>query len=885
MQQSQRCQRKKTSTGCVDMLQTKEQKESRAELDDMVKAEDAGGREPTGVFAQVLFTIGLTWSLFQIYIATPLPFITNFLLLTNLEQRVIHLAFALCLVFCFFPPRKGSLQKKIPLYDLLLAVLGVCSCLYIVFNYEHIANRGGAARNLTEIVTAAVGLLILFEATRRAVGLPLVIVGSLFICYAFGGRAMPEIISHGGISVNRFIEHMWFSTEGVFGLPIGVSNSFIFLYVLFGTLLDKAGAGSYFIRLSFSLFGHLKGGPAKAAVVSSAMTGLISGSAIANVVTTGTFTIPLMKKMGFTPEKAAAVEVSSSINGQIMPPVMGAAAFIMTEYVGISYYEVIKHAFFPAVLAYFGLYCIVHFEAVKSGMPTFSKDTGRITRGRQILMTALGVSAVVIALCLTYFLLTAIKAICGDSTLPVVILLVAATFIGLARVAIKYENHPGNREIGNDTVMPQLLPTFMSGIYFLLPMGVLIWCLMIERWSPELSVIWAIAMISSQIILQKPLMRLLKKEKIIAAEITDSIKDLTRALNRGARNMAGVVIAMAAAGIIVGVVSVTGLGMMMVQVIETVAGGSILGMLIFTALMCIVLGMGLPTTANYIVVASVMSGPLVILASQNGIIVPLIAVHLFVFYFGLISGTTPPVAVDAYAGAAVAGSDPVKTCLYAFFYDLRTSLLPFFFIFNSHLLLIGFDHYWEVGVSIISAVFAMIAFASGTQGFLLLKNRKWENVAMLLIAFSLIRPGFWLDKFQPPYQAVAISALHKTIATQPDGRLMRFKFKGENFAGEEIERFVLLSLGDKKGDGTARLKNETGLVLIMEGDQMVVDDIAFGSKAQQAGIDFGWEMEWAQVESERIAKQWFYLPAFLFLLILWQIQRHRKKRETVSVSL
>ncbi len=863
-----------TNTGDADRTQKK--------LRNMVETEDTGGRRPQGIIAKTLFTIGLLWSLFQIYIATPLPFVTDFLLLTNLEQRAVHLAFALCLVFCFFPFDKKSPRKTLPVNDLILALAGICCCLYIVVNYNEIANRGGAARTSAEIVTAVIGLLVLLEATRRAVGIPLVIVGSLFICYAFAGRMMPEVISHGGISTNRFIEHMWFSTEGVFGLPIGVSNSFIFLYVLFGTLLDKAGAGAYFIRLSFSLFGHLKGGPAKAAVVSSAMTGIISGSAIANVVTTGTFTIPLMKKMGFTPEKAAAVEVSSSINGQIMPPVMGAAAFIMTEYVGISYYKVITHAFFPAVLAYFGLYCIVHFEAVKAKMPTFSKSLTETTKGRRITTTALGVSTVVISLCLTYLVLTAIKKFCGNSTALVVIALMSITFVFLAWIAVKYEKHPGNREISDDMIMPQLLPTFMSGIYFLLPMGVLIWCLMIERWSPELSVIWAIAMISSQMLLQKPLMRLLKKEKIVFSEITTAIQELAQALNRGARNMAGVVIAMAAAGIIVGVVSVTGLGMMMVQVIETIAGGSILGMLAFTALMCIVLGMGLPTTANYIVVASVMAGPLVTLASQNGIVVPLIAVHLFVFYFGLISGTTPPVAVDAYAGAAVAGSNPVTTCLYAFFYDLRTSLLPFFFIFNPHLLLIGFDHYWEVLLSIVSAVFAMIAFASGTQGFLLLKNKKWESVAMLLIAFSLIRPGFWLDKFQPPYQAVALTSLHETIETQPDGRLMRFKFSGENFAGENVERFVLLSLGPQGEKGTERLKNATGLVLAMENGTMLVDDIWFGSKAQQTGVDYGWELQWAQIETERIAKQWFYLPAFFFMLLIWTLQRHRRRKNVAD---
>ncbi len=862
------------------MSVTKGLGKSKEELEDMVESADAGGRKPRKTVAAILFSIGLCWSLFQIYIATPLPFITDFLLLTNLEQRAIHLAFALCLVFCYFPAFKRASTTKIPVYDLILVLASLFACLYIIANYTHIALRGGAARSEMEIIVAVVGLIVLLEATRRAVGPPLVIVGILFILYALFGRYTPEIVSHGGISTNRFIEHMWFSTEGVFGLPIGVSNSFIFLYVLFGTLLDRAGAGAYFIRLSFSLFGHLKGGPAKAAVVSSAMTGLISGSAIANVVTTGTFTIPLMKKMGFSPEKAAAIEVSSSINGQIMPPVMGAAAFIMTEYVGISYFEVIKHAFFPAILAYFGLYCIVHFEAVKLKMPTFSRAATETTLGRKILAIGMGISAVIISLCITFFLLTAIKTVCGDYTLPVIILFIAITFLFLAKVATRYENHAGNRDITLDKVMPELLPTFLSGIYFLMPVAVLIWCLMIERWSPELSVIWAIAMISIQIVFQKQVMHLMRGEKLMISEVITSSWELIQALSRGARNMASVVIAMAAAGIIVGVVSVTGLGMMMVQVVEVVSGGSIMGMLVFTAVMCIVLGMGLPTTANYIVVASVMAGPLVTLAAQNGIVIPLIAVHLFVFYFGLISGTTPPVAVDAYAGAAVAGSNPVQTCLYAFYYDLRTSLLPFFFIFNPHLLLLGFDHWWEVVVSVIAAIFAMMAFASGTQNYFLVKNRKWESLAMILIAFSLIRPGFWLDKFQDPYEAVPLAELTKTISTQPDNQMMRFKFKGENFAGEEVDRFVLLSLGDKESDGAVRLKENTGLVLATENDKVLIDDIWFGSKAQQTGIDYGWELLWAEVEVERNAKQWFYLPAFGLLFMIWYLQRNRRMADS-----
>jgi hypothetical protein len=301
--------------------------------------------------------------------------------------------------------------------------------------------------------------------------------------------------------------------------------------------------------------------------------------------------------------------------------------------------------------------------------------------------------------------------------------------------------------------------------------------------------------------------------------------------------------------------------------------------------MCIVLGMGLPTTANYIVVASVMAGPLVTLAGQNGIEIPLIAVHLFVFYFGLISGTTPPVAVDAYAGAAVAGSNPVTTCLYAFFYNLRTSLLPFFFVFNSHLLLIGFNHWWEVVVSLTTAVVAMIAFASGTQNFFLVKNRIRESVAMLLIAFSLIRPGYWLDKVQEPFTPVAMETLGEALSIIPEEKAVRFKFKGENFAGEEVERYLMLSLGTQGADGMTRLEESSGMILVQENGKFLVEDIMFGSKAQRTGVDFGWEVLWAKVETDRMAKQWFYLPALCLLWVIWLLQRNRlRRKEQVDVS-
>lgn len=847
----------------------------KKELDKMVETADAGGRNPGIGTKKVLFTICLIWALFQIYIATPLPFITDFLLLNNILQRSVHLAFAMLLIFCYFPVTKNRSLNKIPVYDLLLGIIGAATCSYTLVFYADIAERAGAARNLPEIIAASIGLLALVEATRRAIGLPLVIVCGLFVSYAFFGYAMPDIISHRGLSIDKFVEHMWFSTEGVFGLPLGVSNSFIFLYVVFGTLLEKAGAGSFFIRMSFSLLGHLKGGPAKAAVVSSAMTGMISGSAIANVVTTGTFTIPLMKKMGFSSEKAGAIEVSSSINGQLMPPIMGAAAFIMTEFIGISYFEVIKHAFLPAVLAYFGLYCIVHLEALKTDMPTLRRAVEKPFVNR-LLGIGLGVLAMIISVSVIYLLFSFLKQVFGSHTYIVVILILVTAFLLMVKIASRYQDSEADKKILKTMIMPDFLPTFLSGVYFLLPVGVLIWCLMIERWSPELSVIWAIAVITGQMIAQGPLMTFFQNKRVHGSLFIDGIKHVATALSKGARNMVTVVIAMAAAGIIVGVVSATGLGLLMSEIVQTVSGGNVLIMLIMTAVLCVILGMGLPTTANYIVVASVMANSLVTIAAQNGLFIPLIAVHLFVFYFGLISGTTPPVAVDAYAGAAVAGSNPVKTCIQAFIYDLRTSLLPFIFIFNQHLLLMGFGHWSEVVMTLVAAALAMIAFASATQGFYKVKNHWWETVAMLMIAFTLLRPGFWLDRFQEPYYQIELPQMVTLVEHEPRDSKLLLNVKGENISGDIVSRNILVSLGDKEKIGRDRFRDATGIDLEIIDGIYTIDSIHLNSPAQKAGSEVGWEIVRAKLQNDRIAKQWFYIPAIALLGLISVLQSRRK---------
>ncbi|MDG2270405.1 MAG: TRAP transporter fused permease subunit, partial [Alphaproteobacteria bacterium] len=349
---------------------------SDTELQDLVASTDTGARNPGGGVAKLLAGVALAWSVFQLWIASPLPFMVTDIIpvLNNTETRSIHLAFAIFLAFMAYPALKRSPRNRVPLQDWIFAIVGAAAAGYLFLFYGALSDRPGAPIQL-DLWVAGIGMVALLEATRRALGPPLMIVAMVFLGYVFFGDStvIPDAIRWKGASFAKAMGHQWLTTEGVYGIALGVSTSFVFLFVLFGSLLDKAGAGNYFIKVAFSLLGHLRGGPAKAAVLASAMTGLISGSSIANVVTTGTFTIPLMKRVGFTAEQAGSVEVASSVNGQIMPPVMGAAAFLMVEYVGISYLEVITHAFLPAVISYIALLYIVHLEALKNEMEGLPK--------------------------------------------------------------------------------------------------------------------------------------------------------------------------------------------------------------------------------------------------------------------------------------------------------------------------------------------------------------------------------------------------------------------------------------------------------------------------------------------------------------------------------
>ena len=604
------------------MQQTQQQEAFSAEE---LIAQDVGARLPVGPMSWIIAGLALIWSLFQLWIASPLPFSLGIGVLNDTETRSIHLAFAILLAYLVFPAMRSSPRDRVPLADIALGLVGAAVASYLFVMYQELAQRPG---NLTtmDFAVACVGIPLLLEAARRALGPALAVIAIVFLAYSLAGPWMPSLLAHRGVSLHALANHQWITTEGVFGIALGVSTSFVFLFVLFGALLERAGAGHYFIQLAFSLLGHLRGGPAKAAVVASARTGVISGSSIANVVTTGTFTIPMMKRVGFSKEKAGAVEVASSVNGQIMPPVMGAAAFLMVEYVGIPYVEIIKHAFLPAAISYIALLYIVHLEALKLGMQPIGNRQPRPWL-RRLTGFAFGAALISGLSMAVYYGLGWLKPALGDYALPGISVLLAAAYLGLLKIAASNEPLPSEDPDKPLDELPETRAVLLSGLHFLLPVVVLVWCLMVERLSPGLSAFWGSVMLIIILLTQRPLLNWLRTDgKHDYGSFTDGVVDLREGLIAGARNMIGIGIATATAGIIVGAVSQTGVGLVLADLVEFLSMGNLLLMLLLTALLSLILGMGLPTTANYIVVSSLLAPVIVTLGQQNGLIVPLIAV-------------------------------------------------------------------------------------------------------------------------------------------------------------------------------------------------------------------------------------------------------------------
>jgi TRAP transporter 4TM/12TM fusion protein len=607
-------------------------------------------------------TIGIAWALYQL----ALP---SFLIVDTTKERAIHLAFAMGLLFlvnpCVKRPSKylGFLcvTDRIPIVDYIFCGLGALTALYLAIEYDTIAMRAGVPTT-QDLVSGTVLVILLLEATRRVIGPALSVIALLFTAYAFLGPYMPDLMAFKGVSLSKYLSNIALSTEGIYGIPLGVSTSIVYLFVLLGALLDRAGAGRFFTNLALSFLGRYKGGPAKAAVVASGATGLVSGSSIANIVTTGPFTIPLMKKIGYPPKKAAATEVAASTDGQLLPPIMGAAAFIIAEYVNVPYLDVVKAAAIPALASYFGLFCITHLEASKLGISGLAPE---------------------------------------------------------------------------DT--PKFWETLKNGVHYLVPLCMLIYELVVLRHSPELAAFRAI-MVLFAIIFYQEIRKAMAEKRGFGSAIMSTGKIILGGFVQGSKNMMSVALACGAAGIIVGVVNM-GIGGMIAYVVEVLSGGNIFLLLLITAIASLVIGMGLPTTATYIVMASLTAPIIVQVGELFDFIIPIMAAHLFCFYFGILADDTPPVGLAAYAASAIAESEPIPTGIQGFLYDIRTSCIAFMFVFNPDLILHGI-HSWSQGLLIFGmSLIGMSAFECFAQGWCLTKNKLYEIPFFLAAAFTLFHPG------------------------------------------------------------------------------------------------------------------------------------------------
>ena len=764
-------------------------------IENKIKEDLSPTRNLTGFHLKLVAIIAITWSLFQLWYASPFPFWLNFGMFKGLPARAIHLGFALLLAFLIFPYARG---KKVNFIDILIAITGAVCCLYIYVFYDQLVDRGGILLKINlsdnfiipiELILGIIGILILLEATRRVIGVPLVVIAVCFLLFSYFGQYAPDIISHGGLSLKRLVGFQWFDQEAIFGIPIGVSVDFIFLFVLFGALLETAGGGRYFLDLAFAMVGKMRGGPAKAAILGSGMTGLISGSSIANTVTTGTFTIPIMKKTGFSKEKAGAIEVSSSVNGQIMPPVMGAAAFVMASFIGVTYFEVVKHAFLPAIISYIALFYISHLEALKLNLKGMDE---------------------------------------------------------------------------ND--IPKLKKTFFEGIHFLVPIFVLIYLLVYMRLTASYSIFFATITLIIVNLLNK-----IFKEKNFKNALIYWYNQTVVGFEKGALNMVSVGIAIATAGIIVGAVGSTGLSTNLIIVIESIAKDNVIILLFLTIILCLLLGMGLPTTANYVVVASLMATVLVDVGNASGFIFPLIAVHLFVFYFGLMADVTPPVGLASYAAAAISGGDPLRTGAQAFWYSLRTGILPIVFLFNSELLLIGIESIWHGLMVIATSLIGILVFTSATQGWFINKLRWYEIIVFLIISISLLSPEFILNKFYPKYNYLSIEEINKKQFDY--NKEIRIKITRLTEYGERYKLFVI----EKNSFDENFSLDDYGMSLVVEDNKTIIDTLKWNGIAKKSGLDMGDIINEFKIENQNRPKKEIIYPIALILLSIFGYLNIRRR--------
>lgn len=602
-------------------------------------------------YSLIVSLIAIAMSVFHLYTG-------GFGTLLAMKQRSLHLIFAMILGFLLYPALGKSRKDRPTLLDLGLIIGAVVVFGYVFMNVEAIVLKGGKLTRM-DMYFGVVAILLTLELTRRVVGPELPIVAIVFLLYAYFGRSVPGILAHRGYSITRIVSHMYFTTEGIMGIPLGVSATFVFMFILFGSFLDKTGVGKFFIDIAYAMTGSLKSGPAMTSVVSSGLMGSISGSSVANTVTTGAFTIPLMKRTGYKPYFAGAVEATASTGGQIMPPVMGAAAFIMADFTGISYIHIVTAAVIPALLYYIAVGVMVHLEASKLGLQGIPKSQ-----------------------------------------------------------------------------LPSVRKILIESGYLIIPLIVVVYML-VKQYTPTRSAF--VAMIVAVVVAY--LVALIKRDGSF------NYKSILAALENGAKSALGVACACACAGMIVGVVTLTGFGLRIAEIIVTVARGNLLATLFLTMIASLILGMGLPTTAKYIVLAT-MAVPALTKLGVN-----LMAAHLFILYFGVVADVTPPVALAAYAGAGIAGANSMKTGVQAFKLAIAAFIVPYVFALDSHLILvdsvvgstINFLPLYTAIPTIVTAVLGIFTLATAVEGYMITHTKIYERVVLLGAALMLLYPGYMSD--------------------------------------------------------------------------------------------------------------------------------------------
>ena len=592
----------------------------------------------TRLMAKVVSALAIAFSVFQLYTAI-------FGVLDAQLQRAVHLGFGLALSYLLYPTLDSWSRQTIHPLDVILAVLGAAAPAYIVYEYQNLVLRAAMPTEL-DIVVGVTGILLVIEAARRVVGIPMVCVVLAFLAYAFAGPYMPGVLAHRGLTVNQLVSHLYYTTEGIFGIPLGVSSTFIFLFILFGAYLESTGLGKFFIDAANAIAGWASGGPAKVAVLSSGLMGTVSGSSVANVVGTGSLTIPMMKKLGYHKNFAGAVEAAASTGGQLMPPVMGAAAFLMAEFVGVPYIEIVQAAVIPAFLYFMGVWLGVHFEAKRSNLKGIPRDQ-----------------------------------------------------------------------------LPRLGTLLRERGHLALPLIVIVY-LLVSGYTPMRAALVAIFLSILVSSLRKST-RMKPMEILLGLEI-------------GARNVLGVLVACAAAGIVIGVVTKTGVGLKLASGLLEFSGGMLLPSMFFTMITAIVLGMGVPTTANYVITSTIAAPALI----QLGI--PVLAAHMFVFYFGIIADVTPPVALAAYAGAGISGGNALMTGVNASKLAIAAFIIPYMFVLSPELLMIDAT-VGGLALSVFTAVLGMVAISASLIGYLADHCLPAERFVLFIGGLLMIKPGITTD--------------------------------------------------------------------------------------------------------------------------------------------